>query len=1050
MVKTLMFSAACVVVFALHSSGAGADKGLIFRARFEGSLAAESRRGRAEVQAVEGEAQYRPGRFGQALLCGDGGTRVAYPLADHLDPEFGTVAMWISPVNWRPSDRKMHIFIEAGQPSAGWLLFYKYYQGAKLLFRPQNDLLQASYPETPPLKWRTGEWHHIAATWLDGRLQLFVDGELVHTITETFLPDNLGDCFWIGDAGMGDVHKLLGAQTLVDDLRIYDRPLSPEAIARLARQWTLRVSSEPRKRRWLAEVDVPWLADDHSTPKAVIELIPDDDGKALFHGEIRTWHDGVGVLPIDSSVCAPGSFTVSATLEGTQKRQVVHKHEPQMLVLENKLVRLAFDAATGGLVGLHNKATGQVCRTVEHSSPVFELRVVDYERHSRFFSKDDWQVLRPSVTSRRRCEIERLSDTRRLVVEHSFAPNILVQYTVSLRPDSPLSEWRITVKNRAPLLPSNALLVHQAAFPIVDGLRLGDDPSRMGLALPRYQGQYYRDPLQNAPLLNTLHYLGTASMSWMDLHDSTGGLYLASYDTALPQTELIAEVTRERTSMTLSIRRWTFLWPDETWQGGPCVLGLHPGDWHWGADRYREYFARSFTRTPTPEWVQQADGWLGMGGPKYTFKELPALFDVARYIGLDYLQLWSEMTGGDETYHVYLYPNPFMGEVADLKMALAEIHRRGGHVGFYHNYVTTDPTLDRYLARTKYAERVPAAEPKPFKWGDGWMNVALKDFTGQYRHLPAGQGYYDGYWAACPAAREWQDYSVYWIVERWAKEFGADAWYLDSVPPGYSGYARTSVCWNVTHGHHRPQGVNDGVLEVMRRIRNGAEKIRPFGLLNEGVCDFFYQHTTHALGTDLAGWSKPPKPEIFAYTFPDFLVFSGSCNRIQGTAVYYEDMTPEEVTHEDALRRVHLMGLRYDILPRYGNEGLWPFDPEKPFVEWLKKLIGLRQRIKGHLYASDFRDTLGLGPLPAKVEAKLFRHRERRSLTITLLDRRQDQKQFELGIDAATCGIRKIGVTTLHKLEGSAELRPGQSGGTIRVKIPPLGSQVGALIIETP
>ena len=1044
-------AAICVLVasHALPASNASAERGLLFRVGFDGQLSAQSPKGDVEPLHASREPAYRPGRFGQALLCGDGGTRVAYAMADHLDPEFGTVSMWVKPLNWRPADRKMHVFLEAGHGGAGWLLFYKYYQNAMLLFRPQNESRQASFPRSPTLDWRPGEWHHIAATWMEGRLQLFVDGEWVDAITETYLPESLGDRFWLGDAGMGDVHELLGAQTLLDEVRIFDRPLRQPAIRRLARQWTMKLAREPLQARWTVEIDAPWAGEAGGASGVSVEVRSERDGKTVRQCTVETWSEGRGSATIDAAAFKPGGYVVQATMDGVQRSCTVRKYDPQVLTLENEVVQLSFDAGTGGLAALRNKATGQACRPQERVSPVFSLKTMDYERHSRFFTADDWRVLQPSDATRRHCGIEREGDVQRLVVEHSFPPSIVVRYTVSLRPGSPISEWRVTVSNRAPKFPSEALLVHQVAFPILDGLCLGEDPSQMGLALPRHQGQYYRDPLKTAPSPNTLHYLGNASMSWMDLHDPAGGIYLASYDTSLPQTELATQTSPDRRSMSLAIRRWTFLWPDETWESGPCVVGLHRGDWHWGADQYRAYFRRSFKRVPVPEWVRQTDGWLGLGGAIYTFRELPKLFEAAQYVGLNYLQLWSEMTGGDETYHVYLYPNPFMGTVADLKAALTEIHRRGGHVGFYHNYVTTDVTLDQFLARKKYAERVPAAEPKPFRWRDGWMNIALKDHTGRFRHMAKGQGYWDGYWAACPAAHAWQDYSVYWIVERWAKEFGADAWYLDSVPPGYPGYGRTCVCWNTSHGHGRPQGVNAGVLDVMRRIRTGAEEVRPFGVLNEGVCDFFYQYTTHALGTELAGWSNPPKPEIFTYTFPDFLIFSGSCNRIGGAAAYYDDLEPKDVKHADALRRVHLMGLRYDILPRYRTGGLWPFEPGQAFVEWLKKLIGLRQRIKAHLYASDFRDTVGLGPLPPKVEAKLFAHRERKSLTITLLDRRQEHRPFDVTLDASRYETDRVRSATLHKLQGTAELRLRLADGKLIVTIPPLAAQVGAVVLET-
>ncbi len=1037
-----------VALSLLLSSTLAAQPGLTFRASFDGHIEAEEAQGARAPLQVAGTPQYRPGRFGQALLCGDGGTRVLYPVAQNLELSQGTISLWVQPLNWQPSDGKMHVFLEAGHGGAGWLLFYKYYQGAMVLFRPQDERGQASYPRSGPLAWKPGDWHHLAATWMEGQIRLYIDGELTDTITETHLPEEVGEGFWLGDAGMGDVHKLEGAQTVLDEVRIFNRPLPPRMIRRLAQQWSLEIAREPLQHRWVAEVEAPWTLDQPNTPPIEVTVTPEKGEQPVFAGQIEKLPQGQGSLTIDCSTFAPGSYVVRAAIGTAEKAAQVRRYDPEVLTLENDLVSLSFDAGTGGLVGLRNKATEQVCRPVERVSPVFSLRAVDYDRHSRCFETKDWQTLEPTEASVQRCAVEQAGQGRQLVVEHRFPPSIVVRYTVSLQPGSPLSEWRITVENQPPRYPSEALLVHQVAFPIVSRLALGEDPSQMGLALPRYQGQYYRDPLQTAPMSYTLHYLGSASMSWMDLHDPSGGVYLASYDTALPQTELGTETAEDRKSLTLAIRRWSFLWPGETWKGGPCVVGLHAGDWHWGADQYRKYFRRSFQRVGVPEWIEQADGWLGLGGPSYNFAKLPKLFEAAQYIGLNYLELWSEMTGGDVTYHVYLYPNPFMGTVEELKAALAEVHRRGGHVGFYHNYVTTDPTLAQFLAQEKYTERVPASEPKPFGWADGWMNIALMDHTGRYRHLGKGHGYQDGYWAACPAAKAWQDYSVYWIVDRWAKEFGADAWYLDSVPPGYLGYGGTAVCWNTSHGHKRPQGVNAGVLETMRRIRLGAEKVRPFGLLNEGVCDFFYQYTTHALGTEVAGWANPPKPEIFTYTFPDFLIFSGSCNRIHGTADYYDDMKREDVTPQDALRRVHLMGLRYDILPRYEKGGLWPFEPGGEFVEWLKKLVGLRARIKSDLYASDFQDTLGLGPLPAKVEAKIFRHHQGKSLTVTLLDRREPQEPYELTIDAARYGIKQAPAAKLYKFEGEADLKPRLAQGKLTLTIPPLGEQVGAVVVR--
>jgi hypothetical protein len=534
-------------------------------------------------------------------------------------------------------------------------------------------------------------------------------------------------------------------------------------------------------------------------------------------------------------------------------------------------------------------------------------------------------------------------------------------------------------------------------------------------------------------------------MSWLDIYAQAPGapargLYLGSHDATLPQTVLEFTGDREGGHAELAIRRWTFLWPDEVWKAGPCVALLHKGDWHRGADRYRAYFRAAHGTARIPRWVQEADGWFGCGGPGYTFPDLPKMLDQAEELGLNYLQLWSEMTGGDEGYQTYLFPNPAMGTPKELKAALSAIHHRGGHVGFYLNYSVYDSTLEHYLAREKFRSTI-AGQPQTFGWKDGWQNQAILDPEGHYRHVgnPGKDAYADGYWVACPSAKTWQDYAVYWIVQRWAREYGADAWYLDSVPPGYPYYGRTVVCFNTGHGHARPLGMNPGVLEVMRRLRTGGEKVRPFGLLNEGVCDFFMKHTTHVLGVDVAGWYPYGRPEVFTYTFPDFPIFSGTANTWTGVQQFYPG---EKVTHEDAFDRVHLMGFRYDVL-------LYPAGSEgTPLRDYLKRLIALRKRIKRDLYASDFRDTEGLGSLPERVDGKSFRRRDGRGAVVTLLDRRRDKEPFVLEVFPPLLDIQPPKQAILQTLEGEQRLECQATPKGLRVTIPPFDGRTAAVVLR--
>ena len=151
------------------------------------------------------------------------------------------------------------------------------------------------------------------------------------------------------------------------------------------------------------------------------------------------------------------------------------------------------------------------------------------------------------------------------------------------------------------------------------------------------------------------------------------------------------------------------------------------------------------------------------------------------------------------------------------------------------------------------------------------------------------------------------------------------------------------------------------------------------------------QYNSHALGIELIdGLTCYPRPEIYTYTFPQHAIFSGTCDG-SGLKYYYPDM--ENPRREDTLNRVFLMGYRFDLLVHVS-------DRNAPFSQYLRRLVALRQQVKADLYASDFRDEIGLGPLPEKVYAKLFRRQDGQSLTLNLVDRRSGEKApFELTID---------------------------------------------------
>ena len=189
---------------------------------FDGSGPAGPVAGRAV-----GAAKLVQGRTGMALLSGPDTGFASYPSSGVLDRHMGTVEMWVCPVDWKPADPEFHVFFQTvGQ---GALYLYKYYLGVRGLMLTSDKDDGPYYVSSVDLDWTPGSWHHIAGTWSREGVMFFVDGNPANSApTGGPLPRALGDRFVIGDHPW---HLDRHSASLIDDVRVYDRALSPAHIA---------------------------------------------------------------------------------------------------------------------------------------------------------------------------------------------------------------------------------------------------------------------------------------------------------------------------------------------------------------------------------------------------------------------------------------------------------------------------------------------------------------------------------------------------------------------------------------------------------------------------------------------------------------------------------------------------------------------------------------------------------------------------------------------------------------------------------------------------
>lgn len=224
--------------FVAPSRAQGLEPPLTFHASFEGTLEAAARGDGTPVN-VEGPVEYRPGKVGQALLCGEGGALLYYATAGNLRASSGTVEMWVCPLDWTGEKDVFHSFFEAKGP--GWLVLYRYYQGGILT-------LMGTDPKTyraaagPRIQWTPGEWHHIAGTWRAKGLAVYADGEQAGFVPNPPMPERLADTFRIGDHPW---HVPREQHTLIDEVKLYAAPLDADTIARAARGEPIDYKAEP-------------------------------------------------------------------------------------------------------------------------------------------------------------------------------------------------------------------------------------------------------------------------------------------------------------------------------------------------------------------------------------------------------------------------------------------------------------------------------------------------------------------------------------------------------------------------------------------------------------------------------------------------------------------------------------------------------------------------------------------------------------------------------------------------------------------------------------
>ncbi len=515
--------------------------------------------------------------------------------------------------------------------------------------------------------------------------------------------------------------------------------------------------------------------------------------------------------------------------------------------------------------------------------------------------------------------------------------NAQVELSFTLEAEAVVCEARLENKSD--------IVIEEFWFPWVGPFRsLGPDQESDTLVLPHGFGRRvknvaayvedqhtaYMAPDQKRVLACSHYPGGTMTMNWFGIYGGGKALGLLSLDETFQTTGLNLARDTSTGRLSAGFVRYPFL-EKGSWRSPRSVLRLHHQDWHADSRAYRKYAdATWWSQTPRPEWVNKMHGWQRIilkhqyGEIFYRYKDLVDVFEGGRPYGITTLMVFGWFKAGMDNDYPNYEADDELGGAAGLKEAIAEIHRRGGHVILYANGHLIDTASDYYQTTGK--------------------RICLKTAQGsEYREAYkfAGDGTYlrefgaRDFVAACQSTPEWREKLIQ--IGQYMASFDPDCLFYDQM-----GGRLPYLCFDKSHPHTGPalaQGPGkDGNLAAMRKALISGHEGRAFG--TEKVSDCLDRHVDFVHVADYGAAHTPEAlPEMFAYTFPEIL-FSTRGIR-------------DERDHEKRMNWAFLFGWRFDVeiwrcrgdlrqAPNYGA--------------YMAKLVALRDRWPGLLMTGRFVD----------------------------------------------------------------------------------------------
>ena len=565
------------------------------------------------------------------------------------------------------------------------------------------------------------------------------------------------------------------------------------------------------------------------------------------------------------------------------KLQVEYVAKPiPPLVLANRNLQLRFAGDSGALIGVRNLHALAPRAPTDYLAPEVETPLFSFVGFRPEFNT----TVEIGFGQAQLQKVTPGKDELRLAYS-LLGGGLLVEVQVKLA--GRLARFGLTVTNKS------HYEIAQVRLLSPKGLRIGGDCTDDYLLTPITTGSIVKYPasLEYPRQIYTdrpLGYPGMATMCWMDLWDDAGGgMYLACEDKRTRVTELTfsngvgdrptpgeamgtpppdrdasyryAKVPGTYVNIGFD-KRWRIPRGTSGERLPEVVVGVHEGDWHWGADQYRAWAEPWMAAAKhVPDWFRDSLGinnvhmiHLGdfaklskgrpRGGRQGDMKD--TMFPL--------VAAWCQ-NASCEAYWSTPVLHRLLGSEEEFTGGIQKQHEMGHRFISYNLPRALNPLFNQAEKRVGCVpiSMIPAEEVPPVGF---YSEVGLRLADGRLRSA-------DGAYSeanVCWGAPRWRDYEHHIIYDKYVKQYGDDGMYMDGMGLDDIG---TQDCRSLTHGHETYGDWTRAFLDWLEKLQAETRQQRPGAVfLGEGMGDVYHMQ----LATGL--FYPENAPQVYRYTCP--------------------------------------------------------------------------------------------------------------------------------------------------------------------------------------